>query len=388
MKNLIQWFSHSTRYFCIAPLLLFFGVLSPVLAQTTLSKTIVFGGISRAYRLYIPASYHATAAAPLVLNLHGYTSNNAQQEFYGDFRPIADTAGFIIAHPNGTPDASNNLFWNAGFSAAGVDDTGFLLALIDTISANYNINQQRIYSTGMSNGGIMSYYLACHTNRFAAIASVTGTMTRPNYAQCTPTKPTPVMEIHGTADATVPYIGSSTFASIDSVVAYWVAFNHCSATPVLTNVANTNLTDGATATRAVYSGGTNGATVEHFKVIGGAHTWPGAGITIGITCQDFKASKEIWRFFNQHRLTNTENLLENSLKFTVSPNPVNDFLTIKSDENQKGRLEIIDLQGKIVKTQVFSDNLLQISTDALAKGFYILHIATETGNFRTKFIKE
>ncbi len=377
-------------FFWLAPLLLLCGVFSPVLAQTTLSKTIVFGGISRAYRLYIPASYHATTAAPLVLNLHGYTSNNAQQEFYGDFRPIADTAGFIIAHPNGTPDASNNLFWNAGFSAAGVDDTGFLLALIDTISASYNINQQRIYSTGMSNGGIMSYYLACHTNRFAAIASVTGTMTRPNYTQCTPTKPTPVMEIHGTADATVPYLGSTTFMPIDSVVSYWVNFNHCNTTPATTNVPNTSLTDGATATRYVYSGGTNGATVEHFKVTGGAHTWPGASITIGVTCQDFKASKEIWRFFNQFRLTSTENNLENNLKISISPNPVSDFLHIKLEENsflEKTNLEIIDLQGKVLKTEQFTGNFFEINTQNWAKGLYIVHISNKKGSFRTKFVK-
>jgi polyhydroxybutyrate depolymerase len=368
-------------------LILLFTGINALSAQTTLSKTMQFGGISRTYRLYIPASYHAGTPAPLVLNLHGYTSNNTQQEFYGDFRPIADTAGFILIHPNGTPDMSNNLYWNAGFSAAGPDDTGFLVALIDSVSATYSISQDRIYTTGMSNGGIMSYYLACHSNRFAAIASVTGTMTRPNYAQCTPSKPTPVMEIHGTADATVPYIGSSTFIPIDSVVRYWATFNHCNATPAVSNVPNINLTDGATAIRSIYSGGTNGVTVEHYKITGGAHTWPGAPVTIGVTCMDFSASKEIWRFFNQYRLTAVDNPSQNNERFAVSPNPVHDFLQINTDQDTKATIEIVDLQGKIIQTQAFVGSSEQISVQNLPNGFYMLHIFTERETFRTKFIK-
>ncbi len=362
-------------------------VINIVSAQTTLSKTMQFGGIARTYRLYIPASYNAGTPAPLVLNLHGYTSNNMQQEFYGDFRTIADTAGFILLHPNGTADQSNNLYWNAGFNAAGPNDTGFLLALTDSISANYNINQGRIYSTGMSNGGIMSYYLACHSNRFAAIASVTGTMTRANYAQCTPSKATPVMEIHGTADATVPYTGSSSFIPIDSVVKYWANYNQCNATPTVSNVPNINVVDGATAVRSVYSGGTNGTTVEHYKIVNGAHTWPGAPITIGVTCMDFSASKEIWRFFNQYRLTTTENMAQNTPKIAISPNPTTDFITIKSENNLKATIEVVDLQGKIVQTGDFNGNTASISTQNLSNGFYILHIFSEKDAFQAKFIK-
>jgi polyhydroxybutyrate depolymerase len=372
-----------TLLYCFAV----FGLLTQIQAQTTLSKTMTFGGIARAYRIYIPASYQAGTAAPLVLNLHGYTSNNQQQEFYGDFRAIADTAGFILVHPNGTPDASNSLFWNAGFSAAGPDDTNFLLALVDTVARNYTINPKRIYSTGMSNGGIMSYYLACRTNRFAAIASVTGSMTRANYAACTPTKPTPVLEIHGTADATVPYSNSGTFVGIDSVVRYWAGINGCSLTPTVTNVANTVLTDGATAVRYVYSGGANGRTVEHYKVVNGAHTWPGAPVTIGVTCMDFSASKEIWRFFNQHRLVATDETPENQLDIRISPNPVTDILTINSTEHLYTSLEIIDLAGKIVvKNQINGINTT-LNLSNLPNGLYILHLQNEKGRFNTKFIK-
>ncbi|UOQ74046.1 hypothetical protein [Hymenobacter cellulosilyticus] len=81
-------------------------------AQTTVTGSIVSGGITRDYRLYIPASYSASKPVPLLFNLHGYGSSNLEQEFYGDFRPIADTANLLIVHPNGTTDANGSRFWN------------------------------------------------------------------------------------------------------------------------------------------------------------------------------------------------------------------------------------------------------------------------------------
>ncbi|HPI09028.1 MAG TPA: PHB depolymerase family esterase, partial [Saprospiraceae bacterium] len=174
-------------------------------AQTTLTGTIQSGGLTREYRLYKPAVYNGSTAVPLVINMHGYSSNNLEQEFYGDFRGIADTANFLIVHPNGTLDNQGQRFWNAFGTGSNVDDVGFISDLIDTLSAAYNIDPQRIYATGMSNGGFMSYSLACELNeRIAAIASVTGSMAPIKLASCNPQRPVPVMEIHGTADGVVP----------------------------------------------------------------------------------------------------------------------------------------------------------------------------------------
>src|SRR5690606_17264346 len=103
-------------------------------SQTTIDHTLQHGGLTREYRLYIPASYDGTESVPLLFNLHGYTSNNVQQEVYADFRPIADTANFIIVHPNGTLDLGGNRYWNAFNIPGGVDDVGFLSTLIDEIS--------------------------------------------------------------------------------------------------------------------------------------------------------------------------------------------------------------------------------------------------------------
>jgi polyhydroxybutyrate depolymerase len=277
-----------------------FLLVSAGLAQTSFSGSFQHNGIMRTYSVYVPAIYSPATPVPLLFNLHGYGSNNIEQEFYADFRPVADTAGFIIVHPNGTLDGQNKRFWNT-FGSSAVDDIGFLSALIDTISESYNINPNRIYSTGMSNGGFMSYDLACAlSNRIAAIASVTGSMTYARFISCNASHPMPVMEIHGTADGTVPYAGNVLFAPIDSLVNYWARFNNCALTPAIAQVPDINTTDGSTAEHYVYDHGDFGSKVELFKIIGGGHTWPGAPLTIGVTNRDFKASTEIWRFLSRY----------------------------------------------------------------------------------------
>ena len=118
------------------------------------------GGVARSYILYVPAIYNASQLTPLVFNFHGYGSNNSQQEFYGDFRGIADTANFIIAHPQGLSSGGSAGFSNFGTVASASGDINFTKDMIDTISAHFNINPCKIYSTGFSNGCFMSHDLA------------------------------------------------------------------------------------------------------------------------------------------------------------------------------------------------------------------------------------
>lgn len=354
--------------------------------------TIQHDGLTREYRLYVPAIYNPAQATPLLLNLHGYTSNNAQQQVYGNFTSIADTANIILIHPNGTFDANGDRFWNAGFSASGPDDVGFLLALIDTISAQYNIDPARIYTTGMSNGGYMSYELACQTNRFAAIASVTGTMVTQAFNNCSPTRPIPVMEIHGTADSTVLYNGSPGSVGTEQVVNYWVQHNNCNSTPTITDVPNTNTSDGATAQHYVYTGGDGGTSVELFKVIGGGHTWPGALFNLaGIaTCKDFNASTEIWRFFRQYNLdaiTHTPTLAQTATHLTVSPNPVANELHISLNNKQLKNVYIYNALGKLMYSQNCQDNQQTLSVGNLPAGFYIVKATDGKNWYNNSFIK-
>lgn len=383
------------KHFYLFTALLFFiisGLNAHAQAINT-SGTIQHDGLTREYRIYVPAIYNPAQAVPLLLNLHGYSSNNAQQQVYGNFTNIADTANFILIHPNGTIGSDGFRFWNSGFSASGPDDVGFLLALIDTISAQYNIDPNRIYTTGMSNGGFMSYELACQTTRFAAIASVTGSMVTQAFNACSPSHPTPVMEIHGTADSTVLYDGSPGTLGIEQVVNYWVSYNNCLPTPTITDVPNTNTTDGATAQHYVYTGGDGGTSVEFFKVIGGGHTWPGALFNLAgvVTCKDFNASAEVWRFVSQYQLdnvTHTPTTIQHTSQLAVSPNPVANQLHIAINNNELQIVYIYDALGKMVFNQKCQANQLNVSVEELPAGFYVVKATDGKNWYNNSFVKE
>ncbi|RMF00022.1 MAG: hypothetical protein D6772_06880, partial [Bacteroidetes bacterium] len=159
------------------------GVPDAAYSQERIIGRITHDGLEREYRLYVPAAYDGQSPWPLVFNFHGFTSNAAQQEIYSNMNTVADTAHFLVCYPEGIGNA-----WNVGWSfGSTADDVGFVDALIDSLSLAYELDAGRIYACGMSNGGFMSYRLACErSNRFAAIASVTGSMTR-NY-DCEPTR--------------------------------------------------------------------------------------------------------------------------------------------------------------------------------------------------------
>lgn len=363
-------------------------------AQTTVQGSFIHGGIARTYRIYVPAIYNSSVPVPLVLNLHGYGSNNTSQEAYGDFRPIADTANFIIVHPNGTLDGSGNLYWNS-FGWSLVDDVGFLSALIDTVSAAYTIDENSIYSTGMSNGGFMSYDLACSlSSRIAAIASVTGSMTPGHKNSCVPLRPVPVMQIHGTADATVPYNGSATMVHIDSLVKFWVQYNNCLPAPAITALPDVNATDGCTAERHLFSGGAMGSTVELYKVNGGGHSWPGAPVNINVTNMDFSASREIWRFFRKYKLSGLtgEEPGPGLSSLSVFPNPADGIFYLKT-ENPDGRqpgIKIYNVLGEPVAARVQpggNSGEVQIDLSLQPEGIYFVLLSLEGFTKKGKIIK-
>jgi polyhydroxybutyrate depolymerase len=369
-------------------LLLSFICLQTLLsAQSSPTGTIISGGLTREYRLYVPAAYNGTTAVPLLFNLHGYGSNNLEQDFYGNFKPIADTANFIIVMPNGTFDNQGKRYWNNFIVNSGVDDVAFMSNLLDTLRTVYKIDLDRVYSTGMSNGGFMSYELAANlNNRIAAIASVAGDMITPKLNTLSLVRPVPVMQIHGTADATVPYDGLpvSFFAPIETLVSKWVDLNHCNPTPTVTDVPNTNTTDGCTATHYVYGGGDQGSTVEFYKINGGGHTWPGTFFNIGVTNQDMNASLEIWRFLRKYRLsqfTTATSEAANASNWKLFPNPASDHFTLQSDDASKAvRVRVFDAQGRVVSTiQANGETAISVPVKNWLSGWYGVVLETENG---------
>lgn len=369
----------------ILSIILLFVGLSTLNAQQTINGSIQHDGLTRTYILYVPANYTGLTNVPLLFNFHGYGSNANQQMSYGNFRPIADTAGFLIVHPQGTLDNSNTTHFNVGWGGSGTDDLGFTEALIDSLSADYTIDQSRIYSTGMSNGGFMSFHLACNlSNRIAAIGSVTGSIVPFTLTNCNATHPTPVLQIHGTVDPTVPYNGGAGWSeSITSLMTYWANYNNCAIPATTTAVPNTNTTDGSTVEKIVYENGENCTQIVHFKITGGAHTWPGSAFPLSGTNYDINASKEVWNFVSKYNLSGligcpALELKENeTTEFDIYPNPSNGLVEIKGDFGSESTYEIYDLRGmKIGFGPFFESKMIDLSQ--LESAVYFIKIGGKT----------
>ena len=352
---------------------------------TTIGGSIHAGGRVRDYRLYVPPSYQPGHPVPLLFNLHGYGSTNISQERSCDFRAIADTAGFLIVHPNGTIDQGTSyLYWNAWNQSGGPDDVAFLSALIDTLAQQYALDRERIYSAGYSNGGFMSYELACHLGpRIAAVASVCGSMENGRPGACRPTHPTPVMEIHGTGDTNVTYNGGSWFVSIPTVLNYWIQANGCNPTPTVTPVPDSDPTDNSTAEHSVWRGPRVGAVVEHFRILNGGHVWPGGPpSSTDVVNRDISASEEIWRFLRRYRLSRlglAAAPVAQPLALGVFPNPVSgvEQLTVQAGGGLRPeQLRVSNALGQVVPVQLTpgSAGTVLVETGGWAPGVYVLQV--------------
>lgn len=352
-----------------------FGLLVlhlPATAQQTVTGTLTHDGIERDYRLRIPPAAQAGETIPLVFNLHGFGSNALEQEFYAAMNTVADAEGFFVCYANGI-DVSWNVGWDFGSTA---DDVGFISALIDALSEEYSIDLDRVYSCGMSNGGFMSYRLACELNdRIAAVASVTGSMTPGALGDCEPGRAVPVLEIHGTSDDVVGYNGQDDVsAGIPEVLAFWANNNGCDATPVEEELPDLVGTDGSTVTRIEYVNCDEGIDVLHFRVNGGEHTWPSAGIPIGPTNYDIDASEEIWEFFSRYTLDGliSSTVETNLLEAKLFPNPVGSLLSLQL-ETDRNQVVVYDALGRLIYQGLHTRNST-LDTRQWPSGVYYLRV--------------
>ena len=358
----------------------------------TINGTIIHDGIVRTYKLYVPSSYSGNIAVPLLFNFHGYTSNSNEQMIYGNFRNIADTANFLVVHPQGTLDNTNTTHFNVGWGGSTVDDVGFTEALIDSLSAAYSIDQNRIYAVGMSNGGFMSFRLACElSSKIAAVGSVTGSMTPSTLGNCNASHPMPIIQIHGTTDPTVPYNGSAGWtASVTNILNHWVTFNNCSPAPTVVNVPNTNVLDGSTVEKYTYENGDNCSEVVHYKVTNGQHTWPGSIFNFAGTNYDINASVEIWNFISKYDIFGLISCNPATIEdqfgivdFQVYPNPCSESIHVDLKIAESSFYEIYSLYGQLLKSGFISMNTNEIDLSDFDPQGYLLMI----GGRYQRFIK-
>ena len=235
------------------------------------TKTFSHDNVNRNYLVYIPNSYDSEIDYPLMFLFHGFGGIASQFMNTADMRDLAESKNFIVVYPQGLDLAGTGSHWNCSNPSADnksdVDDIGFIENLIDQLLIDYPvIDNKRIYAAGYSNGGFMSYYLACNSKKFAAIGSVAGTMLDDSYQNCNAQFPTAMINIHGTDDFDVPYVGNSYYPSIPDVVDWWKNFNNTTNEDLLTNQ------DGSIE-QYIYYNNAGDRFVEHIKVIGGSHYW-------------------------------------------------------------------------------------------------------------------
>jgi polyhydroxybutyrate depolymerase len=264
-------------------LFILFGLLSLSLPAhaALLSQTIAVNGTTRTYLLYVPKSYRATKPSPLVVGLHGGFQSAQDFATMVNFGPMAELDRWILVYPQGLAGET----WDSGTEpphtvaeAQKVDDTGFILALIDSLETQYNINDQRIYATGISNGGRMAYSLACDTTRFRAIAPVAAPLSD---ATCTPSAGVSVLHVHGTADDVNPFLGGVTFGDVVppsmNALDLWARQDGCQL-PI----------QGPQPGVSGFIGCAPGYQVQLRLITGGRHAWRMPG---------FNTTQQIWAFF-------------------------------------------------------------------------------------------
>ncbi len=282
----------------------------------TTTVSMLSEGRDREYALVVPTGYDPDVATPLVLNWHGLGSNGPEQLTFTEYPALADNEGFIVVAPTGIPGPGEDR--NSWELTEDQDPTrsDLLLAseILDEVIASLCIDQDRVYSTGMSNGGYFSSVLACEmSDRIAAVATIAA-LTRAD--DCSPERAVPMIGFHGTEDDVVPYDGSGTSSLAPGITvplfelvipeefAEFADAAGCSIEPTIEQFSDN-------VTAQVYQGCDGTGEYTFYEIAGAGHTWPGSSLSmavseafgLGITTSEIDATEVSWEFFQRHSLT-------------------------------------------------------------------------------------
>lgn len=270
--------------------------LNPTLEGLANLHSIEHDGITRYYKLYIPEGI--ANDAPLLLMLHGITGYATNLMNYSEMNDLADIHKFAVVYPQGTV-ISNASHWNSNLSFTDVDDTGFLVSLVEHLQSEYSLSTDFTFVAGHSNGGFMSYTLACDApETFKAIASYAGLMSGETWDTCNTTEEISILQIHGTNDSVVPNDGTMTTIGgwggapdVLTMLNYWKTRNSTTVedTLVLNNI--TTLYSWENPLSKTY--------VSYYEILNQSHSWPGDNSIFEDEDTLNDTSQIIWSFFQK-----------------------------------------------------------------------------------------
>lgn len=357
----------------------------------TVTTSIQHGGLTRDFIRHVPSIYDAATPVPLVIVLHGLGDNMQNMSQVG-FHQVSDTANFIVLTPQALlDDLTQATAWNSGAGTLGIgpnldiDDVGFISALIDSTEAAFNIDPERIYVCGFSNGGFMTNRLACELNdRIMAFASVAGTIG--GNITCDPGRVLPICHFHGTIDGNVGYDDSFFGGSVSDWLSFWKANNLCGPDEDYRHLANT-FDDGYTVETYFYSdNGAPESRVLHYKVNGADHIWLGPQNDVFYTF-------EIWRFFNNYPLLPNATGISRveAPELSIYPNPTNGNSIMTLDpKNEVSKVTVTDLRGRaIIRLAGNASGRYELGSSSLPSGIYSVTVVLTDGTMSvSRLVKE
>ncbi len=253
-------------------------------------STLTLDDTSRTFMVHIPPGYDIDEPLPLVINLHGRTSNMFQQTEISRLHDKADEEKFLVASPQALGDTPT--WFGAAPGPEGEDDLRFIQALIDHLENKLSVDSSRIYVTGLSNGATFANRLACvFDDKIAAIAPVAGGHI--GYQDCEADTPVAVIAFHGTNDSIIPYKGNDLNPPVKDWVQAWVERNNCQQDPMVeTPYENVEV--------ETWQGCDDNASVKLYTLKEVGHTWPGSNISSQEGIQNVDATDIMWEFFMDH----------------------------------------------------------------------------------------
>ena len=331
--------------------------------------------LSRKYLIYIPKSYEGKKEVPLLLNFHPFGTSAEYQLGISDFRQLSEDKEFILVYPEGAELASGEPHWNPlkkdPTNKSNSDDINFTNDLIDLISNNLNINSEKVYAVGYSNGADMAYGLATYlSSKISAIAAVSGSMYELMSTGDKPSHSTSVLNMTGTSDSIRPYEGiDGSLLAVDESLSYWKEINAIKSSPII--ISETSNSEDVVISS--YTTDNQIITVANYKIINGGHNW----FNLNISGKD--TNNIIWDFFENTR---------SSLKYPISNNlksysgAFNEYTFVNQGNDEYGiKLDssstIDSLTG--LSTVKFSDKTIDINKDVIGTFDQVTGLNTDSG---------